>query len=172
MALFFVAAMVGGLGQLSIAAEETRWTDDGTGSFLSAHQPFTFTAFHNDFHLGGGRIVAVTDLNGDNYPDVVRTEVFSDQTSIWFNDKRGNFYDNHQSLANFYVSVVGDVTGDHAPDLVGIWRDPVSATETFAFSINDGNGYFHDPYFVYIDDWVNGPLDYTTLGKASLLIGD
>ncbi|MCB0013315.1 MAG: VCBS repeat-containing protein, partial [Anaerolineales bacterium] len=131
LALLFVILMVGGLGRLTVVAEGTGRSPILTSGTLTARAPFTFTALHNDFYLGGGQIVAVTDLNGDDYPDLVRSGVYSDQTSIWFNDGSGNYYDSQQYFAGFKATSVGDVNFDSLPDLVGLFSEPVSANPIF-----------------------------------------
>ena len=114
--------------------------------------PITFTAVYNDFFLGGGHIVKVVDLNGDGYPDLVRSGVYSDQTNIWFNDGTGNFYDSHQYLAGFQASDVGDLNGDLFPDLIGTLDRGVHPPTVTVF-INNFAGYFivQNPYTLLID---------------------
>jgi PKD repeat protein len=82
---------------------------DGTGGFgtMDVYPDAGFSA-HS---------VAVGDLNGDTWPDLVLAH---DQLSVWFSDGTGSFPPAWQSQApyRFWSVALGEVTGDGRNDIV------------------------------------------------------
>jgi len=87
--------------------------------------------------------VATADLNGDAKPDIVAVDVNSDAVSALINRGRGTFsrarvYRSRVRDGGSWAVAIGDLNGDHRPDLAT--ADPDANTATIL--INTGDGHF------------------------------
>lgn len=113
------------------------WLNDGAGGFTLDPD------FLDDEN---GSAIAVADLNGDTYIDIIIGNGNTDfgqpgANSIWLNDGLGNFTESNViGLGNTKSVVVADLAGDNSPDIfVGN-----TGGEPNRIFIGDGSGGFTD----------------------------
>lgn len=144
---------------------------DGAGGFGATHvYPDAGYSAHS---------VAVGDLNGDAWPDLVLAH---DQLSVWFNDGTGSFRPAWHSQApyRFWSVAVGEVTGDGHNDVVSTgeeWFDETRGSCLVfpgieADSLATPTGTIFDRHVVdaFLADLDrNGRSDVVATGQAAIL---
>ncbi len=88
--------------------------------------------------------LAVANLNGDAFPDIVMTAPSAGHVSIYFGAGGGTFQAPvHLSLSNSPGAVcLGDVDGDLDLDIVAVTKDPRNIISSVGVFKNDGTGTF------------------------------
>lgn len=139
--------------------------DDGTGGIAIADMDLdgsldVVLSIHNGVSIqhndGGGEFserqavyttaypeaVAVGDLNGDSYPDIVLPDESDGDLSVLFSDEGGFSTDDELTLEQInccsYGAAVGDINGDGKPDIIDCNEDD----NTVSVWLGDGVGGF------------------------------
>ncbi|GEM_PF-687144 len=92
------------------------------------------------FAFGPSRSIALDDINGDGFDDIVTASRFTNSVSVLAGNGDGSF----QTAANFAVGIglssvsVGDVTGDGIPDIV----TPNEFSSSVSVLVGNGDGSF------------------------------
>ena len=108
-------------------------------TFWINHGDDIFTKSEQEFGNANSLDVALGDLNGNGYLDIVVAN-YGDSNGIWLNDKAGNFYDAAQlGNSNSYSVDLGDIDGDNDLDVVFTNINGINT-----IWLNDGLGVFSE----------------------------
>jgi hypothetical protein len=150
---------------------------DGTGHFQSGG------VYRGEPNMYG---LAVGDLNGDGFPDVVTANQDSDSASVFLNDGKGGFGDPQGEMIGYNSGVTNaptspflfaDVDGNGTQDIVVLESPLVSSGPTeITTMLNDGTGEFSPPIQSPTVNTTTMPLgdfvlaDFRGTGRPDLLI--
>ncbi|MBU2554089.1 MAG: VCBS repeat-containing protein [Bacteroidetes bacterium] len=110
------------------------WSNDGSGNFTLTQE-----------NIASGiatRQIAITDLNGDNTPDMFLPAYSGSGSQVWLNNGSGTFVNTNQVLSggNCTQAAVADFDGDGDPD---VYISKTNGSPNAVY-LNDGSGDFSD----------------------------
>jgi hypothetical protein len=138
--------------------------------------------FANETHFATGRqpvSVAVADVNGDGFPDILTANNFDNTVSVLLGDGTGQFTSQEPLVVGSrpYSIVLADVNGDHKPDIV----TANYGQHSVSVLLNHGDGTFQQQQTFSTDELpvetvvtdVNGDgrPDLVTVGNSDSAIG-
>ncbi len=136
------------------------WLNDGRGTFADSGTSFG----------DGGSVLAVSDLNGDGFVDLITPT--PNGSFVWLNNGSGQFVSSGQTFGNLNATrvEVGDLNGDTFPDVI------VFQSETTSPFSNRTTAYFNDGHgLLTAASWVFGPFlssSGTAVTPRTAAIGD